>query len=492
MSVYIPLATKYRPQRFSDVIGQDITVRIITNGMLKNRLGAAMLFSGTRGIGKTTIARIVAKAFRCENPTPEPCGKCASCLSFSKGSQMDVIEIDAASNTGVDDVREIIESCRYKPTSGKFKIFIIDEVHMLSNSAFNALLKTLEEPPEHVKFLMATTETYKIPETILSRVIKFDLRPIEANVLAQHLSSVCNQEGITAGADVLMTIAKAADGSIRDSLSILDQVINMTDKNEIHLEDVRGILGMSDDSDLVELLKLILAAKVKEAVEKLRGILHSNVSCEKIASSCLDYIHAMTCMKNGVGILSGELDEVIIPKLEAISQTVSISALTRIWQMLLRGIEETKISDRPEIVLEMLIVRIAYASGFPDLSEIIEGSRGSSGSNGSCGSSGSASISSNSNFGTADSNTETMKSTFNKSLEAEKVGQKFTEKKASTNKSGTESVSRSIDLSPSAASSDLSGNQSQTADAANDAKKDSDTLSIMDEALKIFPGAIVE
>lgn len=442
MSVYIPLATKYRPQRFADVIGQDITVRIIMNGMIKNRLGAAMLFSGTRGIGKTTIARIIAKAFRCENPTPEPCGKCPSCLSFSKGSQIDVIEIDAASNTGVDDVREIIESCRYKPTTGKFKIFIIDEVHMLSNSAFNALLKTLEEPPEHVKFLMATTETYKIPETILSRVLKFDLRPIDAAVLAQHLSSICNQEGITAGADVLMAVAKAADGSIRDSLSILDQVINMADKNEIHLEDVRGILGMSDESDLVELLKLILAAKVKEAVEKFRGIINSNISCEKVANSLLDYVHAITCAKNSVEVLNGEIDEMILPKLQEMSGEVSIPALTRVWQMLLKGMEEIKMCDRPEIVLEMIIVRIAYASGLPDLSEILEGeSRG-----GNCCSSSSSDGSSNSNVSKEQKN-------------------------------------------PSKTSSARTVESSQTAKEKN---ADSASSSVLDEALKMFPGATLE
>ena len=373
MSVYIPLATKYRPQRFADVIGQDITVKIIMNGMLKNRLGAAMLFSGTRGVGKTTIARIVAKAFRCENSNPEPCGKCESCLSFANGSQIDVIEIDAASNTGVDDVREIIESCRYKPTTGKYKIFIIDEVHMLSNSAFNALLKTLEEPPEHVKFLMATTETYKIPETILSRVLKFDLKRIDAAVLAQHLSAICNQENVIASADVLMAIAKAADGSIRDSLSILDQVINVTDKNEISMDDVKSILGMSDEFDIVELLKLIVSANVKSAVHKFREILTANISCEKVANTILDYIHVITCIKSNIELQNGVVTEDILPQLKLIAENVSLPALTRIWQMFLRGMKEIKMCDRPEIVLEMIIVRIAYASGLPDLADIISG-----------------------------------------------------------------------------------------------------------------------
>lgn len=377
MGVYIPLATKYRPQRFADVIGQDITVKIIMNGMLKNRLGAAMLFSGTRGVGKTTIARIVAKALRCENSNPEPCGKCDACRSFSDGSQIDIIEIDAASNTGVDDVREIIESCRYRPTTGKYKIFIIDEVHMLSNSAFNALLKTLEEPPEHVKFLMATTETYKIPETILSRVLKFDLKRIDADVLAQHLSSICNQEGIVAGADVLLAIAKAADGSIRDSLSILDQVINVTDKNEITINDVRDILGLSDESDLIELLKLMLSSNAKSTVKKFRDILTTDISCEKVANSILDYIHAITCFRGNLEPLNGEISETILPKLQELAADVSLPALTRIWQMLLRGMEEIRMCDRPEIVMEMILIRMCYAAGLPDLRDIISGKCGS-------------------------------------------------------------------------------------------------------------------
>ena len=268
MSVYIPLARKYRPKQFSDVIGQDITVRIITRGMLKNRLGAALLFSGIRGIGKTTLARILAKAFRCENAQPEPCGTCEFCKEFENGSPIDVIEIDAASNTGVDDVREIIESCRYKPTTGKYKIFIIDEVHMLSKSAFNALLKTLEEPPEHVKFMLATTETYKIPETILSRVLKFDLKKVEQPVIAQYLSSICHRENISADAESLSLIAKAADGSIRDGLSILDQAINMSEKNEIVVADVKSMLNISNDSDVLDLLESIFSANVKETIQK--------------------------------------------------------------------------------------------------------------------------------------------------------------------------------------------------------------------------------
>lgn len=371
MSDYVTLATKYRPQKFADVIGQDVVIRIITSGMMKNRLGSAMLFSGTRGVGKTTIARILAKALRCENSDPEPCGKCPICLESSGNSQIDIIEIDAASNTSVDDVREIIESCRYKPSTGKYKIFIIDEVHMLSKSAFNALLKTLEEPPEHVKFLFATTESFKIPETILSRVLKFDLKKVDANLISQYLSSICNQEEIVTTPEVLNLIAKAADGSIRDSLSILDQAINLSIDNEIRFEDIRKMLNFSDDSDVLILLEKIISGNIQSAIQKYREIIKGNVSCEKISSTFLDYLHAMMCIKNDVPTIDNEISKEIEEKLKILSQNVSIAALSRIWQMLIRGIEEMKICDRPEIVMEILIIRITYASGLPELHEIL-------------------------------------------------------------------------------------------------------------------------
>ena len=371
MSVYIPLATKYRPQKFSDVIGQDIVIKIITRGMQKNRLGAALLFSGIRGIGKTTIARILAKAFRCEHADPEPCGTCEFCKEFAQGNQIDVIEIDAASNTGVDDVREIIESCRYKPTTGKYKIFIIDEVHMLSKSAFNALLKTLEEPPEHVKFMLATTETYKIPETILSRVLKFDLKKVDQPVITQYLSSICNRENIVADVESLSLIAKVADGSIRDGLSILDQAINMSEKNEISVTDVKDMLSISNDTDIVDLLELMLKSNVKETISKYRTVISGSVSANKLANTLLEYIYVLTCLKNNIVPLGDYANNDLMPKLKNIAEKVSIAALTKVWQMLLKGIQELKISDHQEIILEMIVVRIAYASTLPDLEEII-------------------------------------------------------------------------------------------------------------------------
>lgn len=370
MTGYIPLATKYRPLRFSDVIGQDIVIKIITKGIEKKRLGPALLFCGTRGVGKTTIARILAKAFRCPNANPEPCLKCEYCVNSS--NDMDIIEIDAASNTSVDDIREIIESCRYKPSSGKYKIFIVDEVHMLSKSAFNALLKTLEEPPEHVKFFLATTEIYKIPETILSRVLKFDLKPINADVITQYLSSICNKEGIITGIESLSLIAQASDGSLRDSLSILDQALNICDEKILKLSDVRDMLGVCDDFDTLDLLKNVFASDIKSSIQKYRDIIASGANPLEILSSLMDYTYAITCILSNVEIKGEHYSEEKESKLAELAKMISISGATKIWQMLLKGARELKMTDQADIVLEMILIRIAYASQMPDLNEILK------------------------------------------------------------------------------------------------------------------------
>ncbi len=373
--MYIPLATKYRPQKFLDVVGQDITVKIITKAIIKNRVGHAILFSGTRGVGKTTLARILAKALRCENRQDsdyEPCCRCESCLSFSKDNQIDVIEIDAASNTGVDDIREIIESCRYKPSIGQYKIFIIDEVHMLSKSAFNALLKTLEEPPIHVKFLLATTETYKIPETILSRVLKLDLKNVDNDTIAQYLSTICNQENISANADVLKAIAVAANGSIRDSLSILDQAINIAENNKLTTNDITELLGIADDYSMLELFDLILSANLNKAIEKYREIVQRKTFPNMIITRLMDFVHLASCIKSNVKSPLNILDDNLYDSLKKIIDKTNLAVLSRIWQMLLKGVEELKFTDRPELVLEMLIIRITYSSDFPDLQDIVK------------------------------------------------------------------------------------------------------------------------
>ncbi len=379
--MYIPLANKYRPIRFADVVGQDIVVKILTKAIVKDRVGHSILFTGTRGVGKTTLARILAKTLRCEQRKPdefEPCCKCESCLNFSKDNQIDVIEIDAASNTGVDDVREIIESCRYKPSTGKYKIFIIDEVHMLSKSAFNALLKTLEEPPEHVKFLMATTEIYKIPETILSRVLKFDLKSIDSVLIAQYLSSICNRENISVGSEALSLVARFANGSVRDSLSILDQILNVADNNSLSAEQVREILCISDDSDLLELFSLIMSYNLKDAVAKYREIIGNEISAKAIITRLMDFVYYTTSFKSGLDVPEKTLSDEAMEQIQKVSVETNLSSLSRVWQMLVKGADELKICDRPEIALEMLIIRIIYASQLPDLEEFLKNLKESS------------------------------------------------------------------------------------------------------------------
>lgn len=374
MDVYIPLATRYRPQKFADVIGQDIAVKILTQGLIKNRLGAAILFSGTRGVGKTTLARILAKAYRCEKRAEneyEPCGNCPSCLEFKHSNQMDVIEIDAASNTSVDDVREIIESCQYKPTTGKFKIFIVDEVHMLSKSAFNALLKTLEEPPEHVKFLFATTETYKIPETVLSRVLKFDLKSLSSDLIAQHLSSICNRENISADANALLMIANAADGSIRDSLSILDQMINVANDDIITVDSIKEGLGLSSENDLILLFEYIAKKDIQNAIMEYRKITATSISCSKIIEALLNCVYLLTCLRTKVSPKENLLSEVSMDILKEKCAGISLAGLSKIWQILIKGAEELKFCEHAEIALEMIIVRIIYAADIPDLHNIL-------------------------------------------------------------------------------------------------------------------------
>lgn len=370
--MYVPLATKYRPQKFSDVVGQDIVVKILMRGLQKDRLGSALLFAGTRGVGKTTLARILAKAWCCNNRQDgEPCCKCESCVEFARGGQIDVLEIDAASNTGVDDVREIIESSRYLPTSSKYKIFIIDETHMLSKSAFNALLKTLEEPPAHAKFLMATTEPHKIPDTVLSRVLRFDLRSLDAELIAQHLSSICNKERIPIPAESLALIADSADGSVRDALSLLDQAANLVENDSIQTKDLLDMLHMSDDTEILTLLKLLLAKNTQGAIQQYRKILNDACTPANILETLMNYIHILTCLQLNVEPRKNMANEHIVRQLQDECSSVSAPALSRIWQLLVKGAEEINIGERADVLLEMILIRIIYATTLPDLRDIL-------------------------------------------------------------------------------------------------------------------------
>ena len=269
---YRVLARKYRPATFADLIGQDALVRTLTNALETGKVAQAYILTGIRGIGKTTSARIIAKALNCTGTngkgamTAQPCGECEHCKAIAAGTHIDVTEIDAASNTGVDNVREIIEGTRYSPTSARYKIYIIDEVHMLSKAAFNALLKTLEEPPESVKFIFATTEIRKVPATILSRCQRFDLRRVDADLLTQHFKNVLQKEGLDAQEDALRLIAKAADGSVRDGLSLLDQAIAHSG-GKIETNFVRSMIGLADKTAILDLYAAITGGKIQQALD---------------------------------------------------------------------------------------------------------------------------------------------------------------------------------------------------------------------------------
>ncbi len=371
MSIYIPLARRYRPKKFSEVIGQDIAIKILSQAIQNGRLGSAILLNGTRGVGKTTLARILAKVIRCENSGIDPCQKCPTCLDFDTNN-VDVIEMDAASHTGVEDIRDIIESCQYLPSIGRYKVFIIDEVHMLSKSAFNALLKTLEEPPEHVKFLFATTEIQKIPETILSRCLRFNLKRIDTELLTQYLSSICLKEHIQFEDRAIRLIANAANGSIRDALSTLEQAINVSD-SILQEAQIRELLSGMSYSEAFVLLKQIFESDTKSAISTIRRSVISGTSPEEIVTTLMNLVHKITCLRVGAnyfGDCALENDDEI--GLALLAKEMSISKLSSLWQMLEKGNAEINDLESKRIVIEMLVVRLCYASSLPDIAEIIK------------------------------------------------------------------------------------------------------------------------
>ena len=362
------LARKYRPQVFNDLIGQEALVRTITNAIQQNRLAQAYILTGIRGIGKTTSARIIAKGLNCigedgkGNMTPNPCGKCKHCLDIANDSHIDVIEIDAASNTGVDNVREIIEGAKYNPVSARYKIYIIDEVHMLSKAAFNALLKTLEEPPERVKFIFATTEIRKVPLTILSRCQRFDLKRVDAETLTKHLETICKNEKKNFSKEALYLIAKAGDGSVRDSLSLLDQAMTQLPNNP-SVEEVRQMLGVADRSALIDLYQAILKADMPKAFELLNEQYQSGADALTIVQDMMDLTYKLTCLKvvPKTTLLDGftNAEQKVLKEL---AKEASMYTLTANWQLLIKGVQEVRNADMPFQATEMLIIRMAYLS----------------------------------------------------------------------------------------------------------------------------------
>ncbi|MGN1063492.1 MAG: DNA polymerase III subunit gamma/tau [Alphaproteobacteria bacterium] len=372
------LARKYRPQVFADLIGQEALVQTITNAIASNRLAHAYMLTGIRGVGKTSSARIIAKGLNCIGEdgqgamTPNPCGKCRHCMDIANDSHIDVIEIDAASNTGVDNVREIIEGAKYNPVSARFKIYIIDEVHMLSKQAFNALLKTLEEPPERVKFIFATTEIRKVPITILSRCQRFDLRRLDEETLAAHLGKITTNEGAKAETEALQLIARAGDGSVRDALSLLDQAITQFN-GDIKTNDIREMLGLADRTALFDLYEALMSANVTETLRLLDNQYDCGADPLVIAQDLLDLTHWLTRIK----VMPDLANDVTVPESERVrgkkmAESLSMASLTGVWQMLLKGILELKQADNPLKALEMLVIRLAYAADLPTPAQLIE------------------------------------------------------------------------------------------------------------------------
>jgi DNA polymerase-3 subunit gamma/tau len=378
-SAYRVLARKYRPQRFSELIGQNAMVQTLGNAIRRDRLAHAFLLTGVRGVGKTSTARLIAKALNCigpdgqGGPTIDPCGQCEPCRAIAEGRHIDVVEMDAASHTGVDDVREIIEAVRYSAVSARYKVYIIDEVHMLSKNAFNALLKTLEEPPAHVKFLFATTEVNKVPVTVLSRCQRFDLRRIPADKLAAHFAKVVKAEGAQAEEEALALIARAAEGSARDGLSILDQAIAHADMEggQVSAAQVREMLGLSDRGAIRRLLGHLLAGEAQPALAALRDQYDLGVDPVGVLRGLLETVHGVTMVKMGGAADPSQAAE----EREALARwaaRLSFAQLHRFWQLLLKGHEETVRAVMPLEAAEMALLRIVHAAELPDPAELLK------------------------------------------------------------------------------------------------------------------------
>jgi len=376
-AVYQVLARKYRPTTFSGLIGQDVLVRTLSNAFQSGRLAHAFILTGVRGIGKTTTARIIARALNCigpdgnGQPTTEPCGECEHCEAISRDRHVDVLEMDAASRTGVDDIRELIDGVRYRPTSARYKVYIIDEVHMLSKNAFNALLKTLEEPPEHVKFVFATTEIRKVPITVLSRCQRFDLNRVDVETLSAHFSGIVAEEGAEIADTALHLIARAADGSVRDGLSLLDQAISQT-SGEIEETSVREMLGLADRSQTFSLLELVLAGDIAAALEAFDQHYRDGADPLALFEDMLEITHFLTRIK----VIPSVADGVTIPEIERtkgreMAERLSMATLARTWQMLLKGLGEVRLAPSPRQAAEMVLVRLAYTAELPTPDEAV-------------------------------------------------------------------------------------------------------------------------
>jgi DNA polymerase-3 subunit gamma/tau len=375
---YQVLARKYRPSNFDELIGQEALVRTLTNAIENQKIAHAFILTGIRGIGKTTTARIIAKALNCTGEdgkseiARKPCGTCSNCIAISNSRHQDVIEIDAASKTGVDDIRAIIDSILYSPAIGRYKIYIIDEVHMLSNSAFNALLKTLEEPPAHIKFIFATTEIRKVPITVLSRCQRFDLRRLKSEELAVHLKNVLQKEGFEAEEEALDLIATAADGSVRDLLSVADRVLSHNNFPKVLTGNSSyQVLGLSDKNKIIDLFTEILKGDAKAALSCLDKFYEISTDILSLIIDLQKITHQASLVKAISDYKMINFSSTQQEKIRELATKTSLADLARIWQMLIKGTSEIGNSLNQKMMMEMLLIRMCHLAEIPKLEQII-------------------------------------------------------------------------------------------------------------------------
>lgn len=378
---YRVLARKYRPQTFDELVGQEALVRTLTNAIASGRIAHAYMLTGIRGVGKTTTARLIARALNCigpdgnGGPTISPCGACEHCKAIAADRHVDVLEMDAASNTGVDDVREIIAGVRYAPASARYKVYIIDEVHMLSRNAFNALLKTLEEPPPHARFIFATTEIRKVPVTVLSRAQRFDLRRMPADLITKQLTDIADKEEVSLDEQAAAMLARAADGSMRDGLSLFDQAISLGE-GSVDQAVVAGMLGLADRAVIIDLFDKLVGGDTAGALDLAERMRGAGAEPLTIGQDLLEFTHFVTrCKFSEQAASDPGLPEADRERGPALAKQLSVPVLTRLWQMLLAGLDEIARAPDPAGALDMVIIRLIFAAGQPTPGDLLKALR---------------------------------------------------------------------------------------------------------------------